>query len=311
MSSPVVFTTSFVAVPDPVLNAFGALAYLQYIASYLAHVQLSALLLSVPEQLALVPPFTLEVNAPEPTPEDLASSVTYARYADLRKEFVRRRDLIAAIRLAIMMHADESTRRRWRGLAPHNVIDAVSVYQLLTWFKTFHLEFSAHQVQLLPGTLEIPFVHGRTVLEEHLLFHANVHELAALNGQPWRDTQRISCLRASLLSCPLFTFAFQTWDQTRPDIRDQVYLDFVDVVYRAFRASSSLTHVPCDLSANASMLPKSAPSMRSVPAPAAVPGDTLPTFYYCYTHGFQYTHWSATCACRVFHHIETEWGQAT
>ncbi len=282
----IAFSASFQTLPDPILNALSALKYIRYVTGQLTHYQLSPVLLSPEEQRALVPPFVLLEGHPAPTDEDARTNVMFALYQHRERLYQRQRDDLSALRSCIVDGVDESTRVRWIARAPKRNLEAMSIRDLLSFFREFHVTLSHGQLSLLADSLLVPFVHGVTALDVHLTHHANIHELAECNGEPWRDTLKVTTLQRSLSSSPIFTFAIQLWNQGHPTLVAQDYDEFVTALYAAYNTAPAVPVTDLPLAGHAVIV-----GTKSVPE-ASVRG---PTFYFCSTHGFQMSHWSADC----------------
>lgn len=170
-------------------------------------------------------------------------------------------------------------------------------------FANFGL-LTPREMEELTKSLDVYFLPEAMTLSAHCAKHIAAHNLALTNNEPFREHQKVTLFKRSLLPCNLYTTALEAWAREFPTIAQQTFENLQNAMQRAddyrethstvanlgygtaaaaLQSSSAVPVVDADYIAQLVAAAVTAQLKPTAPAPAA---PTRPKVrLYCFTHG--------------------------
>ena len=97
----------------------------------------------------------------------------------------------------------------------------------IPWICTFLFDnfglLTPREMEELTKSLDEFFFPDSMTLSAHCARHISAHNLALRNNEPFREHQKVTLLKRSLLSCNIYTTALEAWARDFPTIAQQTF----------------------------------------------------------------------------------------
>jgi hypothetical protein len=237
-----------------------------------------------------------------------ASTTQISRYQILDKRYEAYFKAHNELRDAILISVKDDTRT----LALFEDIGMEPISSIIAKMEAEFKQWLPKEIDKLHGDLTSPWCPSPTsTIHDHINHQKRLYKILADNGVPVADTRKIDYFMTSIRESKLYDTWWQYWEIQHPSIVSRTFESFLSDI-KKYTPNIQLQnhHLGYTSDSNntgnnvALLSSTSNKSEQRAKRKRGANGENK-MFCFCYTHGFNFSHWSKECERPCADHIST------